>query len=557
MAPGREKRLFFFVQIAVSVKKVNILNIIFLISIAPQGLSNYAMNYKTYCGPGKINILSNRFNFNDCDRPLEGEYKKTGENKFFLIPGVKHPDKLTNDLMLSVNTSGTDEDTVFDKSPVRTEKQSGTDKDFTRSTLEIAAVLGIGMLIYQFNESNKQDYMFEPKEALRVRLTDIHEALRYDTNNIYLNAGAHPFAGGLYYFAPRRNGFNFLESALFAIAGSTTWEYLYEYREVLSINDLIITPLAGIPTGEVFFQLIRFFADKDGHEKRIWRNFNYSAGYAQTAGKSREHLASLGLDMEFFPGIRGFNKKGLARGFFFNGPYARFNLESKLGAHGMKTFHIYMETSWLAYANGKIEKNKVENREGFMSFLGLNIAFEFDQYKIDSHTDQLGIAHIAGPAADVFFHINGIEVRMRLSVFGDYACVQSFALPDYLISHSSGTLGDSGNMTLKSQGYYYGYGSTGSGKITVRYKNFQAGIDAIMRKYYGLNVREDDYPDPKYSLLRQDERLRLKASLMYLFPEWDIILAGQVTHNAFLGRVGDTTTKNSETIHEISVIYSY
>ena len=39
---------------------------------------------------------------------------------------------------------------------------------------------------------------------------------------------------------------------------STIWEYVLEWREKASINDLIVTPIAGIAMGERFYRLIDY-----------------------------------------------------------------------------------------------------------------------------------------------------------------------------------------------------------------------------------------------------------------------------------------------------------
>jgi hypothetical protein len=49
------------------------------------------------------------------------------------------------------------------------------------------------------------------------------------------------------------------ESFGFAVAGATLWEYFGEIGEVVSINDLIITPFTGVGLGEPLTQLGAFF----------------------------------------------------------------------------------------------------------------------------------------------------------------------------------------------------------------------------------------------------------------------------------------------------------
>ncbi|MBK9064691.1 MAG: DUF3943 domain-containing protein [Acidobacteria bacterium] len=66
----------------------------------------------------------------------------------------------------------------------------------------------------------------------------------------------HPYAGALYYNMMRSQGGTPLQSFGFTLFQSTLWEYAIEsVAEQPSIQDLVITPIAGSLLGEVFHQL--------------------------------------------------------------------------------------------------------------------------------------------------------------------------------------------------------------------------------------------------------------------------------------------------------------
>lgn len=69
----------------------------------------------------------------------------------------------------------------------------------------------------------------------------------------------HPLAGTLYYIAARGNRLTILESLGYAAAMSTLWEFLGEFREKVSINDMLVTPISGLAIGESTTQLGAFF----------------------------------------------------------------------------------------------------------------------------------------------------------------------------------------------------------------------------------------------------------------------------------------------------------
>jgi hypothetical protein len=79
-------------------------------------------------------------------------------------------------------------------------------------------------------------------------------AVTLDANSMRTNFGGHALMGATLYQMTRGNRLPAWESALWAVAGSATWE-LMEFREAASLNDLVVTPVAGVAIGEPLFQL--------------------------------------------------------------------------------------------------------------------------------------------------------------------------------------------------------------------------------------------------------------------------------------------------------------
>jgi len=73
-----------------------------------------------------------------------------------------------------------------------------------------------------------------------------------DKDLAVVNYLGHPYQGSIYYNSLRCQGANEWQSALLCLAHSTLWEYAWEGGvEQPSIQDLIITPAAGILLGEL------------------------------------------------------------------------------------------------------------------------------------------------------------------------------------------------------------------------------------------------------------------------------------------------------------------
>src|SRR4029453_16757727 len=56
------------------------------------------------------------------------------------------------------------------------------------------------------------------------------------------------------------NGGGMLEAMLFELTTSSVWELAVEHREVVSLNDTIVTGLGGVSIGESLYQVGDYFA---------------------------------------------------------------------------------------------------------------------------------------------------------------------------------------------------------------------------------------------------------------------------------------------------------
>jgi len=73
----------------------------------------------------------------------------------------------------------------------------------------------------------------------------------FDQDKWYINYIGHPYQGAYFYNAVRSQDANIWQSSLFTLGHVFLWEYVIEAGlEQPSIQDLIVTPLAGIVLGE-------------------------------------------------------------------------------------------------------------------------------------------------------------------------------------------------------------------------------------------------------------------------------------------------------------------
>ncbi len=135
----------------------------------------------------------------------------------------------------------------------RLASESELSPDVLRASLEIALALGGATLWYVIDERNVLDW---DKPSLEGRFTG--EAWRFDNNSFGINNVAHPLTGAGMYALARGNRIGPWGSFAASLVGSTFWEFVIEFNEKVSVNDMLVTPVAGIPIGEFFHKLATY-----------------------------------------------------------------------------------------------------------------------------------------------------------------------------------------------------------------------------------------------------------------------------------------------------------
>ncbi len=114
-----------------------------------------------------------------------------------------------------------------------------------------AMVGGLNIGVWAFDRYVRNVYFAHI--SMKSISDNLKMGFKWDNDNIGANMVAHPYHGSLYYNAARSNGFNYWQSALFALGGSAMWEIAME-TEYPSTNDIIATPVGGAAMGEVLYR---------------------------------------------------------------------------------------------------------------------------------------------------------------------------------------------------------------------------------------------------------------------------------------------------------------
>jgi len=121
-----------------------------------------------------------------------------------------------------------------------------------RTSSEILLSCGMGVINYYMNKyENKVDWQYQYSwEDAEKKVKD---GWYWDPNNFNTNTIYHLYAGMAYQIA-RSNNYSMLESFAWSFGGSFMWEFFGEWREQVSLNDMIFTPMLGSITGEALIQ---------------------------------------------------------------------------------------------------------------------------------------------------------------------------------------------------------------------------------------------------------------------------------------------------------------
>ncbi len=384
--------------------------------------------------------------------------------------------------------------------------------NYLRAAVEQAIVLGLGYLQYTTDKSNAADWdLTYDWASMRSKL--VLDSISFDNNRFPTNWLTHPGAGLAYYTAARSNRLGVLPSFAMAFASSAFWEYVGEWKEQVALNDVIVTPISGMSLAEPLLQigsLMHRSRQNTGTRIFGWVFAPIKSIHDRLDGldpKQVDHVDDLGLPAEEHHRFRvgasagvTHQENGLTQG------DGRLRLESRIVAlpdYGLAGQH----NGWFDSAEvsdlrvrGAISENKIVDFDieasllpfGYRwqdvrlddagklhgsSFLaGFHVGTEYGTHDYD-RDGRRGIDRIAlvgaGTTLEELFHLRGLMLRTRIDVFGSFAGVDAYALPEYERDYGALRL----TSVLRYQGYYHAYGATVRPSLEIETGRFDVGGD--------------------------------------------------------------------------------
>jgi len=405
--------------------------------------------------------------------------------------------------------------------------------------LALAVVESVGLMlpatIYYWSTTNlqKEDWELDwDWESWRTKLTSL-DALIVDTGTWESNAMRHPIVGALSYQVGRANGYGPGVSTVFDFLSAMAWEYLVEFKERVSINDLVVNTASGFLIGEPLFQLGRV-ADDPGaswtrrgvaaiaspfyrlHDElgyratapvaRAWSRLELGlgAGVTRDGGSTRpESRVAVDIDLVRH---RHYHAPGAGASWTSPGAWSRIDAEVRASDDGVTGVRA---SSMTTYA-GRFWRDHDEDGRGADRFLGLAAGFDYDSRRLENEWDRTAVFHLIGPRLALGYRGAHHEVRWELAAYGDVAMVQAHAfgpVPPFSFDLTS---------VLRARGYYYATGASAITRIGVLTPRWTGELEARAYQMWSIdgldrvemNGGPNDLDDPE---LVADERVRVRA----------------------------------------------
>ncbi len=257
-------------------------------------------------------------------------------------------------------------------------------KRFGRALLEGVAHFAYATSSYWIRQEVMREdweYQFTWKDQKRRFL--FLDGPRFDSNTFQFN-WTHSGAGAIYYNYARTNRLNSLESFLYGLGMSTFWEFVVEFREVVSINDMIGTPMGGLSIGEATYQVSRVFRDskptlvtqlasflsnpimslnnwldrkknepklQDG-ASQLWRDFRFYTGPGTTrfSGEKTLGLVNMGLEAQVIV-LPEYRKPGYYSRYSKGTLFSQYNVGLTMDNKGIREFNLFAKSVLFGYFN--------------------------------------------------------------------------------------------------------------------------------------------------------------------------------------------------------------
>ncbi len=440
-----------------------------------------------------------------------------------------------------------------------------------------AMAIGLGYY-YMDRDLNALDWEYGYQwSTLKTKFTG--DGYAFDSNYFDTNAIAHPVAGTFYYLGARSNRLKPLQSLGVSVASSALWEFAAEFRERVSINDMIVTPLSGVALGESLVQLAAFFDRScDTTTNRV---LGAIFGPLKTFGDHRDHAQPLRATT---CDARGWSLVGEHRFQVGLGAAAVGDLDASTNGYGVTELRASAEVihlrrygtpghGWVTWADGNVAQLEVDvaaasfgledvrfqsrsllagvhHRDlrqsasgrvvGSEALFGAGFGFEYQRHRHGGEGERLHPIYVLEAPASFWrwrYLWGAQRLQATLIASATYAAVGTFALADYLETETGAEL----SAITRAHGYHHAFGIAMSPQLTWSTETLELGLDSRADRMFV--VRGSSAGESRVDAGETRRRARAWFSLgSRRGPRWNLMTG--ITQR--IGTLGDVRSEHVE-----------
>ena len=395
-------------------------------------------------------------------------------------------------------------------------------------------------------------------DKLRLR------AWSFDASAFATNFVAHPLAGTFFYTTARSNRSGPLESLAWASLASLTWE-LAEFPENVSLNDLIVTPIAGASIGESLVQLSQWLDRRprsagraalaavlfpmklaNGAPPNDETDSALTASLRLVAGATLHGESELGVQLVtrlvHFPGFGG-PGEGVRIG--FAGNVSELSLDTRASRSGLADLSF---TAGAALAT-VYQRSIAADGDGWDLLVTGGVAYDVRQHRWDAGPlDAWSSVHVPGVSMQLRRMAGPLRISARADLALTFAGARSFALDGGPAILPITTL----TTTQQAWGYTMGWGVAAAPALEVAYGPFSLAIAGAMDMRYSLD-KPDPWPDRHPTARISDTWSSLRGGASVKLPWSDLEISASVQRSLRRGSAGSFTRTAGETTALVAI----
>lgn len=379
-----------------------------------------------------------------------------------------------------------------------------------RSLVDMSAGLGLWAIMYWLMmDRNVADWDNPTPEE---RFTG--EAWRLDNNSLGVNWIAHPLMGGASYAFARANHHGPATSFGYAFLTSFLWEFVLEFKEKVSVNDVIATPGTGVPIGEFIHKLGLYLdtherpstmlqaarwsvgipvtldraidgrppprvtsRDTLGFTRQIWHRFELSGGalFVDSPHTDRSVLGRTNFSARLATLPDYLAAVDRSR-FFYMAEISDLSVGAEASRHGAG-FTATADTLLAGFHSQQLESSSDQPR-GTAITTGVSVAYRYlrseaNRYRefveaealpdpnlshhVPTTAEQFAAFHLPGPAIDWHVLAPDLVLYLGARAHPDFVGFGAPAFYDW----AAANLDEKGKHILHRQGYFHGWGASG------------------------------------------------------------------------------------------------